>query len=229
MVDQTADAGNQVGGQGKRHDEPAWREITLLPVTGGSPAHGEVVRALAPGTVAIRVPLGVARLLDGQAVWVTARNRDGSLELMRATATRSPARRDELELHDVAHLGAETRRGQPRAHVEHAVLLVQQGTRTRRTVTIDLSSGGCRVRRLPEHRYRPGQRLRAALAVDTGPAVWAETEVVRVDEGTGEIALRFLAVADADRDRLDRDVLAYLAGQGEGPQHEGQAAVSSGT
>jgi len=202
-------------GQIDHEDESAWHEITLLPRSGGAPAHGEVVTGQRNAAVTIRVPLGVARMLDGKAVWASARSRQGSLLLMRATAMRSSSRRDVVELYDVVHIGTESRRAHPRAYVEHAVLLVQQGTRTRRTVTIDLSSSGCRVRRLPEHHYAPGLRLRAALAVDTGPAVWAETEVLRVDESAGEIALRFLQVADADRDRLDRDVLTYLTDHGD--------------
>ena len=196
-------------------DGPGWQELTLVPLSGGPPAHGEVVPGPPRDAIVIRVPLGVARSLDGEPVWATARSREGTLRVMRATVRRSGLRRDELVLQDVVHVAGETRRSRLRAPVEHSVLLVQDGTRTRRTVTLDLSSGGCRVRQPPEHRYSPGQRLRAALAVDTGPAVWADTEVVRVDEASGEIALRFLTVAEADRDRLDRDVLNYLTGRAD--------------
>ncbi len=195
-------------------DDGLWADVTLVPVRGGPSARGEA-RTWDDDGATVRVAFGSALALDGQPVWVRATSTDSHLVLLSARARRGE-RRDELALDAVVHVATEARRAHLRAPVEHPVLLVQEGTRSRTTRTVDLSAAGCRVRRLPEHRLREGQRLRAALDVDAGPPVWADTEVVRVDHEVDEIALHFLEVADADAERLDRDVLAYLTAEATG-------------
>jgi hypothetical protein len=193
--------------------------VTLVPVRGAGTVHGEVTlwTASAGGAVVtsrVRAGLGAASALYGERVWVSARtSQTSALVVFHAIGQPVDARRDELELTGVTLLASETRRGTLRAQVARPVLLLRDGAPSRGTSTVDLSSSGCRVR-LPEGQdYQEGERLQAAVEVDAGPAVWARGEVVRVDRDLAEVALRFLEVDDADRDRLDRDVLTWFSEQ----------------
>lgn len=187
----------------------AWTGARLLGVDDGPPAYGSVVEHR-PGSVSVRVPVGLARLLHGRSVWVNATTSAGQALLLQAVAERATINRDVLHLHDLVHLATETRRRHLRSTVEHAALLVQQGARAQRTVTRDLSADGCRVEHLSEATLTAGQQLQVAISMDSGPAMWAQTEVKRVDDSNNEIALQFLDVDGADRDRLDRHVLTRL-------------------
>jgi hypothetical protein len=187
----------------------SWTDARLLGVDEGPPAHGTVVDR-GVGVVSVRVPAGIARLLDGSRVWVNATSTAGQALLLRALAERAADARDVLHLRDLVHLATETRRRHVRSAVEHAVLLVQHGSRTRRTVTRDLSVNGCRVEQLPEVTLKAGQLLQVAISMGSGPVMWAQTEVKRVDKTSSEVALQFLDVDGADRDRLDRYVLSQL-------------------
>lgn len=211
VVDTARSVASAVGVEDSGDD--VWTDVRLLGVNDGPQAHGRVIHGH-PDLVGVRVPVGMARLLHAEPVWASVRTRQGRLHVLRGRAVRRQDARDVLELHDLEHLATESRRDHLRSAMEHAVLLVRYGTRMRRTTTSDLSASGCLIRPLPEPGISPGQRVRAALALDTArdPAsfVWAETEVSRVERATGHIALRFIEVEPADRDRLDRHVLGSL-------------------
>lgn len=220
-VDVTMQADHEAGtGRPGTPDEPeVGAPVTLRPVSGGGTVHGEISlwSASAGGVVVtsrVRASFGAVTALRGERVWLTTRTA-GSAALVVFHAVGQPvdARRDELELTGVTLLGSESRRAALRAQVARPVLLMRDGVPSRGTSTVDLSASGCRVR-LPEGQdYREGERLRTAVDVDAGGTVWARSEVVRVDRDAAEVALRFVEVEDADRERLDRDVLTWFSEQ----------------
>jgi hypothetical protein len=191
----------------------------LVPVTSGAPVLGELTlwSASDAGTVVtirVRTGLGAVTSLRGERVWVVTRpDGDGGLVVFQAVGQVVSPERDELELTGVTWLAAETRRTALRAQVARPVLLVRDGVPSRGTQTVDLSSTGCRVQ-LPEGQtLTAGERLQAAVDTQDGSTVWVRSEVVRVDEGLAQVALRFVDLTVEDRDLIDRDVLAWFSAQ----------------
>jgi c-di-GMP-binding flagellar brake protein YcgR len=91
------------------------------------------------------------------------------------------------------------------------VLLLRPGKVSRGTTSLDLSSTGCRVTIPDQQKLSPGQMLQVAVDLDAGRSVWADGQVVWVDDEAQVAALRFTRMDPADQERLDRRVLAALS------------------
>ncbi|MBL8929618.1 MAG: PilZ domain-containing protein [Kineosporiaceae bacterium] len=184
----------------------------IVPVDGLEPVAGEVT-LWSPGggivvTSRVRVGVGAVGQLAGERVWVRLRTPQ-ALVVLRAVAHPVAGRPDEIELTGVSGLAVESRRQAVRARLVRPILLVRDGVAARGTQTLDLSATGCRVR-LPEDQVlEPGDRLQTVVTDSSGESLWLRSEVVRVDADRGEVALHFIEIADADRDRLDREVLSW--------------------
>ena len=184
--------------------------VSLLPVHGGRLVHGTVESAQAQRRV-VRLAAGVATLLRGGGVWVMSRGDDESLRVHEADLSVDDRDRSTVELHDVRHLADERRRAHLRVAAQAPVLLVEPGRRSRGTTTIDLSAGGCRVVLGYGQSLHTGQAVQVALDIDAGSTVWADGEVVRVDDVRHEAALRFTRLDPVDSERLERRLLSSLS------------------
>ncbi len=183
-----------------RLDEPVAGEVTLW-----SPGLGGIVV-----TCRVRVDAQAVELLAGERVWVRMRAPE-AMVVVQAAVHPVQGRPDEMELVGVTGLAVEVRRGAVRARLERPVTLVR-GTSRHTTSTLDLSATGCRVR-LPEDDgpLRPGEQLSVHVSDATGDELQLRSEVIRVDLDSGEAALRFVDIAPAVQNRLDREVLAWHA------------------
>ncbi|MBK6871607.1 MAG: PilZ domain-containing protein [Kineosporiaceae bacterium] len=184
----------------------------IVPVDGIEPVAGEVT-VWSPGggivvTIRVRINLGSVTELLGTQVWVRLRAPE-ALIVVRGLAQPVGGRPDEIELIGVTGLAVEARRQAVRARLVRPILLLSTDGPARGTQTLDLSATGCRVR-LPEgHSLQPGDLLESVVTDSRGENLRLSSEVVRVDEGRGEAALHFIRIADGDRDRLEREVLAW--------------------
>lgn len=184
----------------------------IVPVEGAEPVAGEVT-VWSPGggivvTIRVRINLGSVTELLGTQVWVRVRAPE-ALIVVRGLAQPVGGRPDEIELTGVTGLAVEARRQAVRARLVRPILLLSTGGPPRGTQTLDLSATGCRVR-LPEgHSLQPGDLLETVVTDSRGENLRLRSEVVRVDAGRGEAALHFVEIADGDRDRLEREVLAW--------------------
>jgi len=187
----------------------------IVPVEGTEPVAGEVT-LWSPGgggivvTSRVRVGVGPVGALSGERVWVRMRAPE-AMVVVQAVAQPVAGHRDELELTGVTGLAVEVRRSAVRARLTRPILLMHEGTPSRGTETLDLSSTGCRVRLPVDQVLQPGDRLQTVVTDSAGATMCVRSEVVRVDVERDEAALRFVDLADADRDRIDRDVLAWHA------------------
>lgn len=184
--------------------------VSLLPVHGGRLVHGTVDAARGQHRV-VRLAAGVATLLRDGAVWVMSRGEDESLQVHEAHLGTAGEDRSRVELTDVRHLADERRRAHLRVAAQAPVLLVEPGRRSRGTTTIDLSAGGCRVVLGYGQTLQRGQPVQVALDIDAGSTVWADGEVVRVDDARHEAALRFTRLDPSDSERLERRLLSSLS------------------
>lgn len=191
----------------------AGREVALLPVSGGRLVHGTVEGAGGPpGHVRVRLVGGLSTLLRDGPVWAMSRDTDEGLQVHEAVLHRVPDDRAQVALSDVRLLADEQRRAHLRAATQAPVLLVEPGRRSRGTTTIDLSTGGCRVALAYGQVLEPGQNVQVALDIDAGSTVWADGEVLRVDDARHEAAVRFTRLGEADAERVERRLLRSLAG-----------------
>jgi hypothetical protein len=185
----------------------------IVPVDGDEPVAGEVT-VWSPGaggivvTSRVRVGAGAATALSGQRVWVRTRAPE-AMVVVQALAQPVAGRPDEIELTGVSGLAVEARRAAVRARLSRPILLLREGIPSRGTHTLDLSSTGCRVRLDPDQQIAPGDRLQTVVTDADGATMWLLSEVIRIDYERAEAALRFLDISDADRDRLDREVLTW--------------------
>ena len=140
-----------------------------------------------------------------------SRGDDESLRVHEADLSVDDRDRSTVELHDVRHLADERRRAHLRVAAQAPVLLVEPGRRSRGTTTIDLSAGGCRVVLGYGQSLHTGQAVQVALDIDAGSTVWADGEVVRVDDVRHEAALRFTRLDPVDSERLERRLLSSLS------------------
>lgn len=204
--------------------------VSLLPANGGRIVHGVVAAVAGPGgpnapgdtgghphgtdaaAARIRLDAGVAALLRDEAVYVSSRTPDERLRVHEAVAHVVDGDRSLVDLTDLRLIGDERRRAHLRAATQAPVLLVEPGRRSRGTTTIDLSAGGCRVVLAYGQTLQPGQILQVALDVDAGATIWADGEVVRVDEVRHEAALRFTRLDPSDSERVERRLLRSLSG-----------------
>jgi PilZ domain len=195
-------------------DAPA----VIVPIDGLEPVAGEVTMWSA-GTLVItarvRVGTGAASVLNGHRVWVRATAGQGMV-VVQAVAKPVAGRRDEIELTGVVALAVETRRTAVRARLERAIVLLRDGTPSRGTTTLDLSSSGCRLRLPDDEPLAPGERLQTVVTGQDGDPMLLLGEVVWVDTDAGEAALHFVEVSDADRFALEHDVLSWHAAQASG-------------
>lgn len=185
----------------------------IVPVDGQEPMAGEVIlwSAGAGGmvvTARVDVGAGAAGAVSGRRVWVRART-PRAMVVIQAVAQSVAGRRGLVELTGVSGLAVESRRTALRARLRRSILLLREGTPSRGTWTVDLSSSGCRVRLAADQDLHEGDRLQAVVTRPDGTAMWLRTEVVRVDAEAGEAALHFTDIDDADRNALEREVLTW--------------------
>lgn len=192
-------------------------ELRLLPVVGGRLLHGTVV-AVADhhpggpgGRVRVNVLPRVGGWMDGVQVWVLS----GTGERGPATVYESRllvrAQLPDVELTEISLLADEPRRHALRAAARRPVLLLRPGKVSSGTTSLDLSSTGCRVSLPTGQELAAGQVVQVAVDLDAGSSVWADGQVVWVDDVAQVAALRFTRVDPADQERIDRSVLAALS------------------
>lgn len=184
----------------------------IVPVDGVEPVAGEVT-VWSPGggivvTIRVRINLGSVTELLGTQVWVRLRAPE-ALIVVRGLAHPVAGWPDEIELTGVTGLAVEARRQAVRARLVRPILLLTAGGPARGTQTLDLSATGCRVRLPEDLGYQPGDVLETVVTDSRGENLRLRSEVVRVDTERGEAALHFIEIADADRDRLEREVLGW--------------------
>jgi hypothetical protein len=184
----------------------------VVPMDGGEPIVGELTLWSPGGGIVVTSRIRVGRTgvsdLAGARIWVRMRTPE-ALVVLRAVGQPVAGHQDELELVGVTGLAVEARRQAVRARIRRPILLMHEGIPAKGTETLDLSATGCRVR-LPEHQQlRPGDRLQTVVTDAHGGTIWLRSEVVRVHHDRDEAALRFIEISDADRNRIDRDVLAW--------------------
>jgi c-di-GMP-binding flagellar brake protein YcgR len=82
--------------------------------------------------------------------------------------------------------------------------------------TVDLSRTGARLR-MPaaslEDAVAAADLVEVEVLVGDDETVVADAEVIRVDADRGELAVRFVDLAEEDAQRLDRAVLGQLSAQ----------------
>lgn len=186
--------------------------VSLLPVHGGRLVHG-AVEVAGGGRPRVRLDGGPGSLLRDAGVWVLSRAADEGLRVHEATVRAVEGDRTVVDLTDVRLLADEQRRAHLRAAAQAPVLLVEPGRRSRGT-TVDLSAGGCRVTLAYGQSLRAGQVLQVGLDIDQGSTVWADSEVVRVDDARHEAALRFIRLEPGDCERVERRLLRGLTRTG---------------
>lgn len=194
-------------------------EVSLLPIHGGRMLRGTVswVSIDSKGEpVAARVSgvPGLGTMLHGTRVWMTNRPVDGGLLVVfEGVALLPGVLRGDVDLVDLSLLADEPRRAALRTATQRPALLVHPGRASRGTTTLDLSSSGCRVQVPFDQPLAAGQSLQVVVEVDHGRAVWADSQVVWVDDDTHIAALRFTRLDPADQERLDRRVLTSLSSE----------------
>jgi len=191
-------------------------EIRLLPVVGGRLLHGRVVAVAEPDD-----PVGrwarvtalprVGSWMDGVRVWVISGEPERSAVTVHEARLLVAPQPDEVELAELTLLADEPRRAALRAAAQRPVLLLRPGKVSSGTTSLDLSSTGCRVAVPAGQELSTGQQVQVAVDLDAGNSVWADGQVVWVDEEAGVAALHFTRMDPADRERLDRGVLAALS------------------
>lgn len=204
-------------------------QIRLLPMIGGRLLHGTVLAVPGDGLpvgsgARVRVLPRVTGSMEGLRVWVISGvSEQAAVTVFQARLLLAP-QLGEVELADLALLADEPRRAALRGAARRPVLLLQPGKVSSGTTSLDLSSTGCRVTVPDGQKLTTGQVLQVAVDLDTGSSVWADGQVVWVDDDAHVAALRFTRVDPADQERLDRGVLAALsprAGYGAEPSGPG--------
>jgi hypothetical protein len=189
--------------------------VRLLPVVGGRLLHGTVVDL--SGTQEPRDWVRVAALpwvggrMDGVRVWVLSGAGDRGPATVHVARLMVRTQASEVDLTEVSLLADEHRRNALRTSAQRPVLLLRPGKVSSGTVSLDLSSTGCRVAVPRRQKLAAGQVVLVAVDVDAGSSVWADGQVVWVDEAAGVAALRFTRIDPADQERIDRSVLSALS------------------
>lgn len=190
--------------------------VRLLPVHGGRLVRGKVrwvahVDPDAPPSVRVLVLPHLGSAMHGTRVWVTADLPDEGLLSVYEALVQLALPREEVDLVEVSLLADEPRRAALRAAAQRPVILLQPGKVSRGTVSLDLSSCGCRVAVPADQQLAAGQMVQVAVDLDAGRSVWADGQVVWVDDAQHVAALRFTRVDPVDQERLDRGVLEALS------------------
>jgi hypothetical protein len=191
--------------------------IRLLPVVGGRLLQGTVVAVPGgdPGDVGgwIRVSVlpRVGGWMDGVRVWVLSGPGDRGPATVHEARLLVRSQLPDVNLTDISLLADEPRRNALRASARRPVLLLRPGKVSSGTTSLDLSSTGCRVTVPTGQELSAGQVVQVAVDLDAGSSVWADGQVVWVDDDAGVAALRFTRVDPADQERLDRGVLSALS------------------
>jgi hypothetical protein len=189
--------------------------VRLLPVTGGRLLHGTVVDLSEPqeprAWVRVAALPRVGGWMDGVRVWVLSGADDRGPATVHEARLLVRTRSPEVDLNEVSLLADEPRRKALRTATQRPVLLLRPGKVSSGTVSLDLSSTGCRVAVPGGQELSSGQVVLVAVDVDTGSSVWVDGQVVWVDDAAGVAALRFTRVDPTDQERLDRSVLSALS------------------
>jgi hypothetical protein len=148
--------------------------------------------------------------MDGVRVWVlSSADEPGPMTVHEARLRVKPLRA-EVELTEISRLADEPRRATLRAAARRPMLLLRPGKISSGTTSLDLSSTGCRMAVPDGQELAAGQVVLVAVDLDAGNSVWADGQVVWVDDDTHMAALRFTQLDPTDQERLDRGVLAAL-------------------
>jgi hypothetical protein len=186
----------------------------VVPITGGDPVTGELTLWSGGEVVATcRILVGEAAVADLVGGLAFARIRgDDAMIVVQARVGMVPGRPDEVELVGVTGVAVQARREAVRAELRRPVLLLPEVSPLGSGRSLDLSASGCRVEVPADTPLSPGDRLHTVITDSDGATLWLRSEVIRVDRRSGEAALRFLDVGDGDTERINREVLAWLAG-----------------
>lgn len=191
-------------------------QIRLLPVVGGRLLHGTVVAVPGPdeppgGRIRVQVLPRVGGWMDGVRVWALSGADDRGPATVHEARLLVRAQLPDVDLTDISLLADEPRRNALRAGAQRPVLLLRPGKVSSGTTSLDLSSTGCRVTLPRGQVLSAGQVVQVAVDLDAGSSVWADGQVVWVDDESNVAALRFTRVDPTDQERLDRGVLAALS------------------
>lgn len=189
--------------------------VRLLPIVGGRLLYGTVVdlsEAQEPSAwVRVAALPWVGGRMDGVRVWVLSGAADRGSATVHVARLLVRTQAAEVDLTEVSLLADEPRRNALRTSAQRPVLLLRPGKVSSGTVSLDLSSTGCRVAVPSGQELSAGQVVLVAVDVDAGGSVWADGQVVWVDEAAGVAALHFTRIDPTDQERIDRSVLAALS------------------
>jgi hypothetical protein len=195
--------------------------VTLLPVAAGPERTGTLSDwSAGPAglvvTASITLPAEGVAALAGQRVWARVESPDGGVRVLEGVTS---AAGTEVVLTGVLAIAEERRRAAPRVATSRPVrvsleaLALRQAGEAR---TVDLSRTGARLR-MPaaslEDAVAAADLVEVEVLVGDDETVVAGAEVIRVDADRGELAVRFVDLAEEDAQRLDRAVLGQLSAQ----------------
>jgi hypothetical protein len=208
--------------------------VSLLPVSAGRERTGTLSDwSVGPAglvvTASITLTEDAVHALSGRRVWARVESDDGQVRVLEGVAV-AGVERTELGLTGVLALAEERRRTAPRVETTRAVRVSLEALALRHASdahTVDLSRTGARLR-MPaatmEEAVSGGAVVEVDIAVGQDETVTAGAEVIRVDHERGELAVRFVDLAEEDAARLDRAVLTELSAQRAAP---GRSATSA--
>ena len=201
--------------------------VTLRPDAGGGERAGTLSDwSVGPAglvvTASITLTEDAVDALTGRRVWARVESDDGQVRVLEGVAV-AGIERTELGLTGVLALAEERRRTAPRVETTRAVRVSLEALALRHASdarTVDLSRTGARLR-MPaasmEDAVTGGAMVEVDIAVGQDETVTAGAEVIRVDHERGELAVRFVDLAEEDAVRLDRAVLTELSAQRTAP------------
>ena len=197
--------------------------VSVLPVSAGRERVGALSDwSVGPAglvvTASITLTEDAVDALTGRRVWARIESQDGGVRVLEGVAV-AGIEPTELGLTGVLALAEERRRTAPRVETSRAVRVSLEALALRHASdahTVDLSRTGARLR-MPaastEDALAGGAMVEVDIAVGLDETVTAGAEVIRVDHARGELAVRFVDLAEEDAVRLDRAVLSELSAQ----------------
>lgn len=196
--------------------------VTLLPVAAGPERTGTLADwSAGPAGLVVTASIAIAppdaAALDGQRVWARVESADGGVRVLEGVAVATTD--GELSMTGMLALAEERRRAAPRVETMRPVRVSLEALALRHASeahTVDLSRTGARLR-VPALEGTvadaSGMLVELDIAVGGDRTVTAGAEVIRVDAARGELAVRFVDLAEEDAEELDRAVLSELSAQ----------------